>query len=276
MQNLVSVDWLRGALNDKDLVVLYTDMASIVTGEPMPKPPAYIPGSRYFDFEDSICDHRAIFPHTLPSAALFEREVGKLGICPQSKIVVYDAKGIYCSARVWWMFKVMGHKDVAVLDGGLPAWLEQRLETEPCEQRDVTQVCYGSQFNQSWLTDAEAILGELNNTQQLVIDARSSARFYAEAPEPREGVRAGHIPNAVNLPFAECLADGKLKSPAELAKLFDEIGANSSQQLVFSCGSGVTACILALAANQCGYPNLSVFDGSWTEWGSRNELPVEV
>jgi thiosulfate/3-mercaptopyruvate sulfurtransferase len=271
--NLLCVESLKAQLQNPNLVVLFTSMADIATGQPEALPLELIPRSVFFDFENVFCDHHSGFPHTMADEDHFQREAQKLGINANSHIVVYDSKGLYCSPRVWWMFKAMGHDNIWVLDGGLPAWLAKQypvsasLEFKP-EVGDFTSVLKSQAFvNCTWL------LSHLN--QSNVIDARSSGRFNGTAPEPRVGLRSGHIPGSVSLPFTECIEGGKLKTVTELTPLFAQRKVNPLQPLVFSCGSGVTACILALAASQVGYENVSVYDGSWSEWGAIAELPIE-
>ena len=271
--NLVSVEYLKAQLDDPTLLVLYTSMADIVSGLAEPIPAELIPGSVFFDFEKVFCDTSSGLPHTMPDAALFEREATKLGINANSKIVVYDSKGLYSAPRVWWMFKAMGHTNIAVLNGGLPAWLLNNYPVEKALHTSQQTGDFKAKTDKSAFVNASWIVEHLDHIN--VIDARSSARFNGTVPEPRVGLRSGHIPGSINLPFNQCIDNGALLPPSELKQQFADLNLNKQQPLIFSCGSGVTACILALAASEVGYSNLSVYDGSWSEWGAKVELPVE-
>lgn len=262
---VVSVDWLKNHLSDPDLVILDTSPKSNKSGLTSELENLQIPNAKYFDLKNVFSDQKAEFPNTMPSIEKFEEGCQQLGINNTSKIVVYDNLGIYASPRVWWMFKVMGHNHVAVLDGGLPEWVSQGNATEAVIHRMVKTGDFEAQASLEKIKDYQFIKSNITNQRHLVIDARSSGRFDGTAPEPREGLKSGHIPNSVNLPFQNVLSDHKFKSPSELKKLFEELNVKN-QPLSFSCGSGLTACIILLASEMVQDNETSVYDGSWTEW----------
>ena len=272
---LVSVRWLEAHIDDPGLVVLDATYHPVA---PPPPPagksgPVYLPHARLFDFDKRICDPDTSLPHMMPSAELFEREVRALGIDTGSRIVIYDRIGTFSSPRGWWMFKAMGHDAVAVLDGGLPAWHSAQLplvsEVEPARAPGN----FVARPRPGLFCDATHVLQALDNPGSVVLDARPEGRFSGRDPEPRAGLRSGHMPHAVNLPFMTLHEQGRMRSPEELARLF-RAKVEGSPELVLSCGSGVTACVLALGASLAGYSRLSVYDGSWSEWGVPSSRPV--
>jgi thiosulfate/3-mercaptopyruvate sulfurtransferase len=272
--NIVSSQWLKDNIDKPELIVLFTQMDKPVTGKTDSAPIDYIPYSIFFDFERVFCDADSSLPHTMPNETNFTDSVQKLGIDHSSIIVIYDNKGIYCAPRVWWMFKSMGHHNVYVLNGGLPNWIAQSMPTVPHLFSPWQLGDFQAKYNNNHFISADKIIQQL--TSICLLDARSAGRFNGSQPEPREGLRSGHIPTSINLPFAECLEGTELKPSAELKLILSECLHTSDRFLVFSCGSGVTACILALAATEAGYTEMAVYDGSWSEWGASNDLPIEL
>ena len=270
--NLVSAEWLEAHLDGRNIIVLFITMADIATGQPETLPAGFIPGSVVVDFEKVLCDKKSPSVHTMPNEATFQREVRKLGIDKNSHIIVYDSKGLFCAPRVWWMFKAMGHDNIQILDGGLPGWIKQGYAVNEKSLAPFHVGNFEALAKPRFFVSTRAILKHLKAIT--VLDARSEGRFKGSAPEPRAGLRSGHIPSSINLPFTLCLKDGHLKNVTELHDLFAQRGINEDSYIVTSCGSGVTACILALAASELGYYKLSVYDGSWSEWGADAKLPV--
>ena len=269
---LVSVDWLARHLDHPDLVVLDAHMqppsAAVGTG-----PVQQIPGARRFDFDGRIKAPDTDLPHMLPSPELFSDEVQGLGINAHSLIVVYDRIGIFSAPRAWWMFRAMGHTQVAVLDGGLPAWLAAGHPVEPETAYQGPSGDFVARLQPNLFCDADRVASELSSGRRPVLDARSAPRFAGLEPEPRAGLRSGHMPGALNLPFGQLQRDGKMKPAAELQAEFARL-LGEQQAPICSCGSGVTACILALGAELAGYQGLTVYDGSWSEWGGDLTRPV--
>lgn len=274
-KKLVSTDWLAAHLNDPDLRIIDASWHMEAAGRDAKAEydAAHIPGARFFDI-DAISDRRSELPHMAPPVELFISRMRAMGIGDGHQVVVYDNSDVRSAARVWWTFRLMGKTDVAVLDGGFAKWQGEgrpvedmppimrdrhiTVQRQAALVRDVTQVAAASK-----LDDHE------------IIDARPPARFRGEAPEPRPGLRSGHIPGAKNLPFGQLLnEDGTMKSPEALRAAFESAGVDLSRPAITSCGSGITAAVLSLALEIIGHRNHSLYDGSWTEWGSFPDLNI--
>ncbi|RKE95414.1 sulfurtransferase [Ichthyenterobacterium magnum] len=263
---IVSVDWLNTNLLADTIVVLDATITKI-TASNLLKNENQIPNARFFDLKNKFSDTSAVFPTTFPSTEQFQEEARVLGINKDAAIVIYDDEGIYSSARAWWLFKAFGYDNVAVLDGGFPEWKQQNFKIEPKQvhlRRIGNFVAKNTQGLMCFFEDIKSITKDL---EYQILDARSNDRFNAIVAEPRKGLRSGNIPNSINLPYQNLINNGKMKSKSELNLIFNDLNIND-KKLVFSCGSGITACILALGAEIAGHKNIAVYDGSWTEYGS--------
>ncbi len=275
-QPLVSVQWLAEHLDHPDLVILDATIKKVTTTNDSSVSNLKIIGSRFFDIKKTFSDLNTDLPNMLPSPASFSEACKQLGIDTHHTVVVYDKLGIYSSPRVWWMFKIMGHKNVAVLDGGLPIWQKEKL---PCQPENKEEELYPrgnfeANFNPKLVSDAKNVLAAITLKDTLILDARSSGRFNATEPEPRTDLKGGHIPNSKNLPYKTLIENTQMKSTKELSKILKDFSIEN-KKLIFTCGSGITACILMLAADLSGYQNMSVYDGSWSEWGQLDHVPIE-
>lgn len=270
---LVSVDWLHSHLHNPDLLILDASLPKPKTNAAdNPLSNLQIPNARFFDINSDFSDQATELPHMMPSPSYFEQAAQKLGINNNSTIVVYDNIGVYSSPRARWMLKSMGHKQVLLLDGGLPEWVK-KFPTEAKKKRPYGSGDFIAAFDEGYFRNAQEVLKATEQKETTILDARSDGRFTGTAPEPRTGLRGGHIPKSKNIPFTEMLTESKMKSSLELKAIFEQKKVKN-HELIFSCGSGLTACIIALGAEIVGYDKISVYDGSWSEWGMPGELPV--
>jgi thiosulfate/3-mercaptopyruvate sulfurtransferase len=272
---LVSTDWLADHLRDRNLTVV--DGSYFL---PMQQRDAHaeyrgghIPGAVFFDIE-AVSDHSTELPHMLPGPTQFGEVVGSLGIGDGDTVVVYDSVGLYSAARVWWTFRLFGAKKVYILDGGLPKW---KSEGRPLETGDAERAA--RKFTAEMNVSAVALLDDMRMAQTddsiQIVDARSPERFAGTAPEPRPGLRPGHMPRSFNVPFGRLIENGHLAPRARIEAAFTEAGVDLDKPIITSCGSGVTAAILTFALESIGKEPKGLYDGSWAEWASRPDLPVE-
>jgi thiosulfate/3-mercaptopyruvate sulfurtransferase len=276
LPTVVTTEWLAKELGTPDLRVLdgTWHMPQLRRDARAEFAQGHIPGAAFFDI-DAIADPTTTLPHMLPTAEAFAAAVGDLGVGSGDRVVVYDARGVVSAARVWWTFRVFGHDSVAVLDGGLPAWkaggrpLETGAPTPPRRE-------FHARRRPELVRDLDAMRRNLATRAEQVLDARSRGRFAGTEPEPRPGLRGGHIPGSLNLPYETLYrADGTLLPPDGLRTAIEAAGVDLGKPITTSCGSGVTASVLALALHLVGVPRVAVYDGSWTEWASQHDTPVE-
>ena len=274
---LVSTAWLAERLDAPDVRVI--DATWLMPGSDgearADYAAAHVPGAVFFDI-DEIADTASPLPHMLPSAAKFASRAKALGLGDGSRIVAYDQTGLTSAARAWWMFRVMGHKEVVVLDGGLPKWI---AEGRPVDDREPAQRerHFSARLDHELLRDRAAVARSLESGREQMVDARPAARFRGEAPEPRAGLASGHMPGARNVPLATLFAaDGTMLPAAALARVFADAGVDTAKPVATTCGSGITACVVALALARLGRWRTAVYDGSWAEWGADASAPVVV
>jgi thiosulfate/3-mercaptopyruvate sulfurtransferase len=271
----VSADWLKENLDAPDLVIVDGSyyLAAMNRDAEAEFLAGHVPGAVRFDI-DTVKDRANPLPHMVPSADEFASAVGAMGIGDDSRIVVYDGAGLFSAPRVWWMFTIFGANNVSILEGGFPAWRAAggSIEEGPARRRDPKN--FTAKLDREAVADLPRIEAALADPTIQVVDARSAARFRGEAPEPRAGLPSGHMPGSVNLPHTEIVEDGRLKDPQSIRDALDRHGIDPAQPVITSCGSGVSAAILTLAFMRIGHPPKALFDGSWTEWASRESAPI--
>ncbi|MEA9392464.1 3-mercaptopyruvate sulfurtransferase [Acerihabitans sp. TG2] len=274
----VSPRWLESHLTDP--LVRIIDARMLPAGYQGPQNirqqylQEHLPGAVFFDVE-ALSDGHSTLPHMLPPYADFARDMGELGISEHQHLVVYDDGSLFSAPRVWWMLHIAGVKQVSLLAGGLAGWQQAGL---PLDQGAVTVAPQAFQgvFDLAKVKNVTDIQRTVADHSAQIVDARPAARFSGQAPEPRPGMRSGHIPGSVNLPWSDLVQDGRLKSDDELVELLTQAGVNRAQPLIASCGSGVTAAVVVLALTALGITDVTLYDGSWSEWGTRDDLPIQT
>lgn len=278
MGPLVTTDWLAAELGKPDLILF--DATKYLPNENKDGHAEYrrahIPGARYFDI-DVVADPDTDLPHMVPTPGRFAKLMSGFGVSNASRLVFYDQKGLASAARGWWLMGLFGHDNTAVLDGGLPKWLREGRASEQGEAATPAASSYRPDYRVARLRGIGDVLGNVGTQRELVLDARAAGRFTGEVPEPRAGMRSGHIPGSASLPYTDLLnADGTFRPATDVRARLAQAGVDGSRPVVTSCGSGVTACILTLGMRLAGLPDGAVYDGSWTEWGGRSDTPVEA
>jgi thiosulfate/3-mercaptopyruvate sulfurtransferase len=278
MGPLVTTEWLAAELGKPDLVVF--DATKYLPNENRDGSAefrkAHIPGARYFDI-DAVADTDTDLPHMVPAPGRFAKLIGAMGVSNATRVVFYDQKGLASAARGWWLMGLFGHDQAAVLDGGLPKWIREGRPIRDGDAASPAIAVFQPDHRATRLRGIGDVLGNVASQSELVLDARAAGRFTGAVPEPRAGMRSGHIPGSASLPYTDLLnADCTFKPEAAVRARLAEAGVDGSRPVVTSCGSGVTACILTLGLRLAGLPEGAVYDGSWTEWGGRADTPVAV
>jgi thiosulfate/3-mercaptopyruvate sulfurtransferase len=276
--SLVSTEWLAAQASSPDLVLF--DASWYMPAEKRDALEEYrhahIPGALFFDI-DAIADRQSSLPHMVPTVAQFERDIGAHGVANSSRVVFYDQKGVFSAARGWWLMRLFGHERCAVLDGGLPKWRAENRTVQQGASPTPSPTVYRAALHTRYIRGLGDVLANVNSQREIVLDARSADRFHARVPEPRAGLRGGHVPGSRSLPFTELLTSQQTFLPVdELRARFKSRGVNETSEVVTSCGSGLTAAVLNLGLDVAGLPMGALYDGSWAEWGARTDTPIDV
>jgi len=273
---IVSCKWLAENLNAPEIAIVDASwyLPNVERNGAAEYEMQHIPGAVFFDI-DAICEPNTGLPHSLANPELFAEAAGKMGISEDQTIVVYDGMGLFSASRVWWNFRVMGAKNVFILDGGFPQWFEDGLPVEN-KQRTIIPKVFTPQFREHAVVPFEGMLAAISSRDATIADARPTGRFTGEQAEPRAGMRSGHMPGPTSLPVTTLLENGRLRPVDELAAIFKDAGIGLDDHVITTCGSGVTAATLTLALESIGHKNHRLYDGSWSQWGGRDDTPVET